>query len=105
MVRKGDPHAHAIVGLDGSLRQELELAELDGIHVCTVMPMSHDTPFGAAGKLFSAGHAFMRDPMEKMMALNAYRAMIQNSPSAVNTRGNLGDPVEQGRGVSGGRKT
>ena len=136
---------HGIVGLDGALRQELELAGLKDIHVCTVMPMSHDTPFfdhaanytghevqpipplydvqkvvdtivrlivypedevivGAAGKIFSAAHAIMRDPMEKMMAVSAYRAMIENSPPAPNTRGNLGEPVEGGRGVSGGRR-
>ncbi|HZU22670.1 MAG TPA: SDR family NAD(P)-dependent oxidoreductase [Terriglobales bacterium] len=36
---------HAIRGLDMSLRQELEAKKLDSIHVCTVMPTSHDTPF------------------------------------------------------------
>lgn len=36
---------HGIVGLDGALRQELELDGLKDIRVCTVMPMSHDTPF------------------------------------------------------------
>lgn len=35
---------HGIVGLDGALRQELGLAKLKDIRVCTVMPMSHDTP-------------------------------------------------------------
>lgn len=34
-----------IVGLDASLRQELDLAKLTDIHVCTVMPMAMDTPF------------------------------------------------------------
>jgi short-subunit dehydrogenase len=34
-----------IVGLNASLRQELELAKLTDIHVCTVMPMAMDTPF------------------------------------------------------------
>lgn len=33
-----------VVGLGGALRQELALAKLKGIRVCTVMPMSHDTP-------------------------------------------------------------
>lgn len=36
---------HAIRGLDMSLRQELEAKNIDAIHVCTVMPTSHDTPF------------------------------------------------------------
>jgi short-subunit dehydrogenase len=34
-----------VVGLDASLRQELDLAKLTDIHVCTVMPMAMDTPF------------------------------------------------------------
>jgi short-subunit dehydrogenase len=36
---------HAIRGLDMSLRQELEARDISTIHVCTVMPTSHDTPF------------------------------------------------------------
>ncbi len=34
-----------IRGLGMALRQELEENEQDNIHVCTVMPVSHDTPF------------------------------------------------------------
>jgi short-subunit dehydrogenase len=34
-----------IVGLSAVLRQELEQAKVDGVHVCTVMPVSTDTPF------------------------------------------------------------
>jgi short-subunit dehydrogenase len=34
-----------VVGLDASLRQELDLAKLTDVHVCTVMPMAMDTPF------------------------------------------------------------
>ncbi len=36
---------HAVRGLGGSLRQELALAGARGIHVCTVMPATIDTPF------------------------------------------------------------
>lgn len=36
---------HGIVGLDGALRQELQEDKIEGIHVCTVMPTSMDTPF------------------------------------------------------------
>lgn len=36
---------HGIRGLGTSLRQELEAKEIENIHVCTVMPTSHDTPF------------------------------------------------------------
>jgi short-subunit dehydrogenase len=36
---------HGIVGLGDSLRQEIEQAGIKDIHVCTVMPAAHDTPF------------------------------------------------------------
>jgi NAD(P)-dependent dehydrogenase (short-subunit alcohol dehydrogenase family) len=36
---------HGVVGLSACLRQELELRELADIHVCTVLPTAHDTPF------------------------------------------------------------
>jgi short-subunit dehydrogenase len=134
-----------VVGLDGALRQELELAEMKAIKVCTVMPMSHDTPIfdhvanytghevqpvpplydeqkvvdtlvrlvtdpedevvvGGMGKLYTAAHAMMREPMERALAKTSHRAMIEKSPPAPKTRGNIADPVPHGRGVSGGRR-
>jgi short-subunit dehydrogenase len=36
---------HAVVGLSDSLRQEVKQNGLDGIHICTIMPTAHDTPF------------------------------------------------------------
>lgn len=36
---------HGVVGLSDSLRQEVKQNGHDGIHVCTVMPTAHDTPF------------------------------------------------------------
>jgi short-subunit dehydrogenase len=36
---------HGVVGLSGALRQELEQNKIEGVHVCTVMPTSMDTPF------------------------------------------------------------
>jgi short-subunit dehydrogenase len=36
---------HAVVGLSDALRQEIDLKRLEDIHVCTVMPTAHDTPF------------------------------------------------------------
>src|SRR5512146_1424625 len=36
---------HAVRGLGMALRQDLQIDGLDGIHVCTIMPTSHDTPF------------------------------------------------------------
>jgi short-subunit dehydrogenase len=34
-----------VVGLGTALRQELEQRELEDVHVCTVLPTAHDTPF------------------------------------------------------------
>jgi short-subunit dehydrogenase len=36
---------HGVLGLSGSLRQELAEKDLKDIHVCTVLPMAMDTPF------------------------------------------------------------
>jgi short-subunit dehydrogenase len=36
---------HGVVGLGDALRQEIDANEIRGIHVCTVMPTAHDTPF------------------------------------------------------------
>jgi short-subunit dehydrogenase len=36
---------HGIVGLDDALRQEIDQEGNDAIHVCTVLPTAHDTPF------------------------------------------------------------
>jgi short-subunit dehydrogenase len=36
---------HGIVGLDESLQQELSQLDLEDVHVCTVLPTAHDTPF------------------------------------------------------------
>ena len=36
---------HGVLGLSGSLRQELKERKIDTINVCTVLPMAMDTPF------------------------------------------------------------
>jgi NAD(P)-dependent dehydrogenase (short-subunit alcohol dehydrogenase family) len=36
---------HGVVGLGEALRQELEQNEIEDVHVCTVLPTAHDTPF------------------------------------------------------------
>lgn len=36
---------HGMVGLDEALRQEIRVQKHEQIHVCTVMPTAHDTPF------------------------------------------------------------
>jgi short-subunit dehydrogenase len=36
---------HGVVALGDCLRQEIEQNQIAGVHVCTVMPSAHDTPF------------------------------------------------------------
>jgi len=36
---------HGVVGLGDSLRQEIDQQDIENVHVCTVMPTAHDTPF------------------------------------------------------------
>jgi short-subunit dehydrogenase len=36
---------YGVVGLGAAIRQELRENKIEGIHVCTVMPMAMDTPF------------------------------------------------------------
>jgi short-subunit dehydrogenase len=36
---------HGVVGFTGSLRQEVKESDVEGVHICTVMPTAHDTPF------------------------------------------------------------
>jgi short-subunit dehydrogenase len=36
---------HAVTGLSDSLRQEVKQNRLKDIHICTIMPTAHDTPF------------------------------------------------------------
>jgi short-subunit dehydrogenase len=36
---------HGVVGLTDSLRQEVKQNRIEGVHICTIMPTAHDTPF------------------------------------------------------------
>src|SRR5262249_15117504 len=36
---------HGVVGLGDSLRQEIAENKVENVHVCTVLPTAHDTPF------------------------------------------------------------
>jgi NAD(P)-dependent dehydrogenase (short-subunit alcohol dehydrogenase family) len=36
---------HGVVGFTDSLRQEVKQNRIDGVHICTIMPTAHDTPF------------------------------------------------------------
>jgi short-subunit dehydrogenase len=36
---------HGVVGMSGALRQEVKQNRIAGVHICTIMPTAHDTPF------------------------------------------------------------
>jgi len=36
---------HGVTGLSDSLRQEVKQNKIEGVHICTIMPTAHDTPF------------------------------------------------------------
>ena len=36
---------HGVVGFTDSLRQEVKQNRIEGVHICTIMPTAHDTPF------------------------------------------------------------
>lgn len=36
---------HGVVGLSDSLRQEVKQNKIPGVHICTILPTAHDTPF------------------------------------------------------------
>ncbi len=61
---------HGVVGLTGSIRQEVRAARLEDIHVCTVLPTATDTPFFEHAANYS-GHESVPippvDPPEKVI--------------------------------------
>jgi short-subunit dehydrogenase len=64
---------HGVVGMSESLRQEIAMAEHENIHVCTVLPTAHDTPFFDHAAHYS-GHAAeaprpLHDPQDVVDAL------------------------------------
>lgn len=77
---------HAILGLDGALRQELRLGGLDGvIRVATIQPWAVDTPFWAhagnyTGRASQAG--LLDDPREVVDAI-VWNSVHPDGPYAV----------------------
>ena len=64
---------HGVVGLDGALRQELKENKVEGVHVCTVMPTSMDTPFFEHAANYTGHQAVpippVYDPQEVIYAI------------------------------------
>jgi NAD(P)-dependent dehydrogenase (short-subunit alcohol dehydrogenase family) len=103
---------HGVVGLGDSLRQEIAQAGMDGIHVCTVMPAAHDTPFFEHAANYT-GHEIQppkplhdpqdlvetlvrlaRDPKDREIA----GSYASDSPNALRA------PIPEGTEVSAGRR-
>jgi short-subunit dehydrogenase len=64
---------HGVVGLGTALQQELDQNGIEYVHVCTVMPSAHDTPFFDHAANYT-GHAVeapkpLHDPMDVVEAL------------------------------------
>jgi NAD(P)-dependent dehydrogenase (short-subunit alcohol dehydrogenase family) len=107
---------HGIVGLDDSLRQELDADNVDSIHVCTVMPAAHDTPFFDHAANYT-GHEIqppkpLHDPeniIETLVRLaqdpkdNLHRTQMEKAPRTSDTAGALQRPIPKGTDVSGHR--
>jgi short-subunit dehydrogenase len=64
---------HGVVGLGESLRQEIAERGIEGVHVCSVLPTAHDTPFFDHAANYT-GHEVrapqpLHDPREVVEAL------------------------------------
>lgn len=123
---------HGVVCLGDALRQEIGQAGVEDLHVCTVMPTAHDTPFfdhlaNYTGREVQAPTPLhdpedviemlvrlARDPGDKEIVgndgvvrvpLNAAKsAEIENAPPAPDSPGALRVPMYEGTGVSAGRR-
>jgi len=117
---------HGVAGLGDSLRQEVRQAGLDEIHVCTVMPAAHDTPFFDHAANYT-GHEIrpprpLHDPndvvetvarlalypddglQERIAAKPAHKMPVEESPAAADSPNALRAPMREGTEVSAGRR-
>jgi NAD(P)-dependent dehydrogenase (short-subunit alcohol dehydrogenase family) len=136
---------HGVVGLGDALRQELAERGIADVHVCTVLPTAHDTPFFDHAANYT-GHevqapaplhdpanvveaivGLARDPKdekivggdgiakvwmkrlapriaEKMSGRMMHRTQIEKAPPAPDSDGAVRAPMEDGTGVSAGRR-
>ena len=115
---------HGIVGLSDSLRQEVAQSGMRGVHICTVLPSAHDTPFFDHAANYS-GHevqapkplndpqgvietlvALARDPQDRRIvgARTLHQLQMEDAPAAPDTPGALRAPMHEGTGVSAGRR-
>jgi short-subunit dehydrogenase len=70
---------HGVVGFDDSLRQEVVARKLKDIHVCTVLPTAHDTPFFDHAGLYTGHEMTTPDPLhDPNNVVDAVVALVDN---------------------------
>lgn len=136
---------HGVVGSGDSLRQEVDQSGIEDVHVCTVMPTAHDTPFFDHVANYT-GHEVqapqpLQDPeevvetlvrlarnpadkqivgadgivkillkrvapatAEKLAARAMHKTQMEEAPPAPDSSGALRLPMDEGTGVSAGRR-
>ena len=114
---------HAVVGLGEALRHEIAQGEARDIHVCTLMPAAHDTPFFDHAANYT-GHEVqpprpLHDPdgvVETIVRLAlhpedghaagqyAHPEQMEDAPPAADSPNALHAPMRAGTEVSAGRR-
>ena len=114
---------HGVVGLGDSLRQEVRQAGHEEIHVCTVMPAAHDTPFFDHAANYT-GHEIQApqplhdpndvvdtivrlavDPKDRdIAAKQVHKMQMEDAPPAADSPNALRRPMREGTEVSAGRR-
>jgi NAD(P)-dependent dehydrogenase (short-subunit alcohol dehydrogenase family) len=114
---------HGVVGLGDSLRQEVGQAGHEEIHVCTVMPAAHDTPFFDHAANYT-GHEIQApkplhdpndvvdtivrlavDPKDRdIAAKQVHKMQMEDAPPAADSPNALRRPMREGTEVSAGRR-
>lgn len=115
---------HGVVGLGDSLRHEIAQSGARDIHVCTLMPAAHDTPFFDHAANYT-GHEIqppqpLHDPEDVVEAIvrvalhpqdpeiaarYARKVQTDDAPSAPDSPNALRAPMPEGTEVSAGRRS
>lgn len=114
---------HGVVGLGDSLRQEIAQSGAQDIHICTLMPAAHDTPFFDHAANYT-GHEVqppqpLHDPDDvvetivrlalhpkdrEIAAQHARNTQMEDAPPAADSPNALRAPMPEGTEVSAGRR-
>lgn len=97
---------HGIVGLSDSLRQEIVQNGLKNIHVCTVMPAAHDTPFFDHAANYTGHELWPPKPLHDPEDVIETIVRLARDPQDRTVVGADGvvKPIPEGTEVSAGRR-